>query len=181
MSDISDIRDRMKLFNKDNFKEEFYSLRGIVKDVNLDDMTIDCVPVGDGPHLLDIQLIPMDADGNLQEGVVFVPELESIVYITMLSKTDGYVTACCKPSHIKLMGDKFGGLIKIEDLVTKINNIENLLNDLISKYNLHTHPYTNVTSPAVTSVTASTEPNTLTPTQKEDIENPLIKHGDSEA
>ena len=69
------------------------------------------------------------------------------------------------------------GLCMIKELTEKLNNLENIVNDLINKYNGHTHKYIPGTAtPVFTNIPSITEPNTLTLTQPQDIENPLIKH-----
>lgn len=70
-----------------------------------------------------------------------------------------------------------GGLVKVIDLVQKLNNLENLVNDLIAKYNSHTHILTLSSGTGTAAPTATTEPQTLTPTQRSDIENDVIIQG----
>ena len=76
-------------------------------------------------------------------------------------------------------------MIKIDPMVQKVNNLENLVNALIALYNSHTHvipalslavPITGPTAPGVTAPTTSTEATVLTPTQKVEIEDTKIKH-----
>jgi len=71
----------------------------------------------------------------------------------------------------------FGGLVKVIQLTQKLNNLENLVNDFISKYNSHTHILTLTTGTGTAAPTTTTEPATLTPTQQADIENTKVKHG----
>lgn len=72
-----------------------------------------------------------------------------------------------------------GGLVKVIELTQKLNNLENLVNGLITKYNSHTHTVaTTGTATAQTGTaapTSATETQTLTPTQRADIENELVK------
>lgn len=70
-----------------------------------------------------------------------------------------------------------GGLVKVIQLTQKLNNLENLVNDLITKYNSHTHILTLSTGTGTAAPTTTTETQTLTPTQREDIENTAIKQG----
>lgn len=63
-----------------------------------------------------------------------------------------------------------GGLPMSVPVTTKLNNIENLLNDLVSKYNVHTHPV----SGAATGEPVIPETGVLIPTQPTDIENPNV-------
>jgi hypothetical protein len=63
-------------------------------------------------------------------------------------------------------------MVKINDLVTKINAIENKLNAFMTHYKTHIHPHPqgNTLSPSP----AFGEQN-LTLTQKQDLENEKIK------
>jgi hypothetical protein len=92
----------------------------------------------------------------------------------MLNNTSGYISMADVLDSIQLNGSNFDGLVKIQDLTTKLNNIENLLNQFIGIYNAHTH----AVSGTATLVPNTLETQTLTPTQQADIENTTVKHGD---
>jgi hypothetical protein len=105
--------------------------------------------------------------------VVMFSEIEKIVMVvgeTGVEITDGL---------IQFNDGSFGGLVKIEELVDKINRLESKVDDLISKYNGHTHPYVDSGAPAVTSVTGTQETPIGTQTTVSDLENPNITHGES--
>lgn len=68
---------------------------------------------------------------------------------------------------------QLGGLVKVKDLTTKLNNLENKVNDFISTFNSHTHNVTAVGAPTGPSVPQG--PNPLQPTQQAEIENLKIK------
>ena len=78
---------------------------------------------------------------------------------------------------ITLNDGSYNGLVKVADLVTKLNNLENLVNDLISKFNSHTHILTLTSGTGTAAPTAAPETNTLTPTKQSDLENSKITHG----
>jgi len=131
---------------------------------------------------------------GVEDGMLLVPSVGSQVvvciadsrtpYVSMYSQLDkvmfvvGEMGITITTDGIQINDGSLGGLIKIEDLVTKLNNLENIVNDLITKYNAHTHPYVNVAAPATTSPTTSLETDTLTPTQKADLENAAVTHGE---
>jgi hypothetical protein len=101
-----------------------------------------------------------------------------LVVFTDGSRTNGIVIKCQETESIAIMGDEFGGLIKVEELVKRMNLIEDRINKMISTFDSHTH----VSPPApVNPVTTATPlPVMATPisqTQKTQIENPKIKHG----
>jgi hypothetical protein len=100
--------------------------------------------------------IQVDADGLLFE-----------IADTKIQVSDG---------EIKLNDGSMGGLVKVIQLTQKLNNLENKVNALITAYNTHVH--TGVTTGAGSSaVTPSTVSGTLTPTNRGDIENALVKQG----
>lgn len=73
----------------------------------------------------------------------------------------------------KFNDGNLGGLVKVNDILTKLNNLENKVNTIISTFNSHTH--LGVTTGAGTSGTSPTPiTGTLTPTTKSEIENDKI-------
>jgi hypothetical protein len=67
-------------------------------------------------------------------------------------------------------------VVKVIELTEKLNNLEQLLNDLVTKYNSHTHSGVS-TGGGMSGVTTALETGTLTPTQRSEIENEQITHG----
>jgi hypothetical protein len=140
----------------------------------------------------DVEVPNCQLQASVCDGLLIVPTIGSNVVIMTSIKNDNYVVQysdidsyylqvgdgsieILNDGSITLNDGSFGGLIKIIELVTKLNNIENLVNDLVAKYNTHTHLVSSVGSP--TAPTTTTETNTLTPTQQADIENTKITQG----
>lgn len=67
-----------------------------------------------------------------------------------------------------------GGLVKVIELTQKLNNLESKVNDIISKFNSHTHILTLSTGTGTAAATANPVSGTLTPTNRADIENTKI-------
>lgn len=107
-----------------------------------------------------VQMAPATGDQLLQ-----IPEIGSTVFIV-----DGIIVGYSDLSELWLRGNQFEGLVKVSDLVTKLNNLEDKVNSLLTAYNTHTHA--SAGAPPVPTVTG-----TLTPTTQNEIENPLVKHG----
>ena len=107
-----------------------------------------------------VQLAPASGDQLLQ-----IPEIGSTVFVV-----DGIIVGYSDLSELWLRGNQFEGLVKVSELVTKLNNLEGKVNDLLTAYNTHTHASSG--APPVPTV-----PGTLTPTTQNDLENPLVKHG----
>lgn len=128
---------------------------------------------------------------EIDDGCYPVPAINSTVYIIMNPYINPFIISYGAISKnviststsfnvnspaITLNNDDYGGLIKVEDLVEKINNLENALNNLITLYNTHTH----VAAGSATSTTSSLDNDVLQITNKEEIENPDIQHGSNQ-
>jgi hypothetical protein len=83
--------------------------------------------------------------------------------------------------EIMINDGAMGGLVKVIELTQKLNNLENKVNSIIAKYNSHTHTVATTGSATAqtgtAAPTAATESETLTPTQRKDIENEKVKQG----
>lgn len=67
-----------------------------------------------------------------------------------------------------------GGMVLVTDLVSRLNKIENLVNNLVTQYNGHTHILALSSGTGTAAETVSQETGTLTPTVRGDIENTKI-------
>lgn len=106
---------------------------------------------------------------KIEPFVMFYSEIQAVNIIAVNSSLD------IREDKIKLNDGSYGGLIKIVDLVNRINSMENAYNELQAKFNAHTH--------AVSGGTASPTPNqstsSVTNTTREQIENTTCVHGGS--
>jgi voltage-gated potassium channel Kch len=158
--------------------EELYSVICTVKSVEFPTCTVQ--PLDDEIEIDGIRLIADDKE----KGIINVPTVESIVIVTFLDASNGFISLLSEIDSIGLRGDAFKGLVKIEDLVSKINRIENKLNSLITKFNSHIHVTTataglappigviGTISPTVTQETAIAPTTTV-----DDLENKNVTHG----
>lgn len=71
-------------------------------------------------------------------------------------------------------GGSNDGMVLLNPLLSAINDLQNIVNDLISKYNSHTHILTLSSGTGTAAPTTTQETGVLTPTQKSDIENTKI-------
>lgn len=127
---------------------------------------------------------------SVDDGVLFVPAIDSTVLIIYSTYNRPYISLFSELQKIVfVVGDstleitdglfkfndgQLGGLVEVEKLTTKLNNLENLVNEFIGKYNSHTHILTLSTGSGTAAPTTTTETGTLTPTQRGDIENVKI-------
>lgn len=163
---MSEIRDLIKTLvgpgSDRYYVGEVTAVNGLVCDVQ---------PNDDTAELKDIRLC---AEDNSKLFVV-IPKVGSIVYVTMDSDTSGMITGYSEVETILLRGDANGGLVKVEDLVSKLNALENKVNELITAFNTHTHICAAPASPSATPVPLIS--GTLPVTTRSQIENTGVKHG----
>lgn len=73
---------------------------------------------------------------------------------------------------VQFNGGSNGGMVLAPKLVAKVNNLENLVNDFIAKYNTHTHPIIVSSGTGSSTATTTQETGIISPiTQQSDIEN----------
>jgi hypothetical protein len=122
MSDLSDaIR---TLSGVDDLRYE--SITCTVTDVDLSENTCKCTPIdGVTPDFLGVIL-----SVSKSKGFLLIPKDGSLVSVTQLSEATAFVSMVSDVDQIYLAGDENGGLIKVADLVTKINNLENAMNQI---------------------------------------------------
>lgn len=139
---------------------------------------------------------------EIEDGVLILPKVDSTVKVLFsnmnaptviqysaidkLFVVSGDSSFLVYKNGVELYGSNYGGVPIVKDpdnsnagLLKKINQLENKLNDLISKFNLHTHILTLTSGTG----TAAFPANTATPiapiTTEDDISNPKVKHGNT--
>lgn len=170
------IRDVLDEIIKQNVgKHEIYSIACTVDSVDLGARTCICTPINGGAELQDVRF---QASLNGSAGLFIEPAADSIVIVSFLSKEIAYVSLFSEIENVYLdFNDKVtfngganGAMVKIGDLVTRLNLIENKANAIISAYNSHTHVETGGT----TATTVAVVTGLLTTTTTTDIDNPDI-------
>jgi hypothetical protein len=150
------------------------SVLGTVVSVDEDEMTCEVEPIDGGASFMDVRLMADNEDTS--KGIFFKPAIDSVVMITPQDEVTYFVSMVSEVDEVWLHGDQYGGIVKVADLVTKLNNLEGKVNDLVTAFNSHVH--TGVTTGGGSSGTTATQvTGTLTPTQRADIENTDVKHG----
>lgn len=128
-----------------------------------------CRPVDGSADIEDVRL---QAEAT-NEGMLITPVEGSVVIVQMINDVEGYVSMFSEIDNIKFFDGAQGSLVLINSLVTKLNNLENKVNDIITAYNTHVH--TGVTTGAGSSAVTPTQVSgTLTPTVAADIDNEKI-------
>ena len=152
---------------------------GKVNSVNETDYTID-VTLNDSTHLPDARLRAVVND-NMP--MVMTPVVGSYVLLGKIGETADWVVLAFdqvdkviwNANQITINGGDNAGLVKVKELTTKLNNLENKVNAMIEIFNTHVHG--GVTTGAGTSaVTPTIITPELTVTQQSEIEDVKIKH-----
>lgn len=150
--------------------EQVYSIPCEVTAVNGD--FADLTPLNGDAKIFDVKLTA----GTSNTPFLITPTVGSTVLATFLSKDTAFVSLYSEIDSVKIRGDQFGGLVKVQELVDKINQLENQINDI---YNV----LIGISIPLAPSGTYPFAPNfvNISPiapiTGKSDLENTEVLHG----
>ena len=157
-------------------KHEIYSVVCNVDSVDLGNRSCICTPVNGGAEIQDVRI---QASIGGTTGLFIEPVVDSKVVVTFLSKEIGFVSLFTDIENVYLdfnsqvifNGGANGAMVKIDDLVYRMNLIENKINTMIGAFAAHVHVETGgSTSQTVTSMGAS-----LGLTSSTDIDNQEIQ------
>lgn len=107
-----------------------------------------------------------------KNNLIITPKVGSQVMVADMSKGEKRDLAVVKYSEVEsisINGGKLGGLIKIEELVKKINA-------LIDAFNTHTHQVSTTGSASAQSGATTSMSSSVQEIKREDIEDKKIKH-----
>jgi hypothetical protein len=171
--DTQDIGDLIRKLVENN--EEVYSLP--CKVVKVSEDVAELAPLNGDANIFGVKLIA----GTSTTSLLVTPTIDSIVIATFLSKDTAFIGLYSEIDSVAIRGDQYGGLIKIEELVSKLNRLEDKVNAFVSKFNAHTHPYIPALAPAPAAVptlpTVTPETPIAPTTLRGDLENEQVKHG----
>lgn len=151
-----------------------------VDSVDSNNNTCNVTPADGSPQFHNVRLRSI-IDNN-QQGFIPIPKVGSWVLVGCISEIDAYRFVILYQEfdmwkiicdNIQLNGDQFGALIKIDELVKKINRLE----DIVAN---HQHTYISSGSPAVTTQVpgpSTTSQVILMNTTVNDLANNNVKHG----
>ncbi len=164
-----------------------------VKSVDETDYTCEADPVDGAATIGRIRLKPVIDDSDT--GMIVIPVVGSYILVGLLMNKDtqpfmvqwskakkvliktnyGATLEMDNQGVINMNGDSLGGMVKVQQLVQRLNNIESKLNAHLLLYNAHTHPV----SGAVTLIPTPVDiQNMIQPiTTQQDLENLKVKHG----
>lgn len=110
------------------------------------------------------------------DGILPIPSIGSTVAVIYATYEDAYVIMCSDIDSLSFKGSENGGLVKVIDLVTKLNAIENDVNKLRQAFTTWT-PVPNDGGAALKIAALNWASNLLNLTQQSDLENTSITHG----
>lgn len=140
--------------------EEFYGRLGIVKSINDSEKTAS-VQIIDGDLLDDVRLQQVASDG----GLFIKPAVDSAIIIGWTDKTTAFISMHSQIDEIIFQGGTFGGLIKITELTTKLNDLATNIN---TNYGL--------IQTAIAGVGGAYTPQNASNFEEADYENEKFKH-----
>jgi hypothetical protein len=143
-----------------------------VSDIDLATFTCTCTPIDGSAEFYEV-LLNADAD----KGFTLIPTNGSLVIIQQTSQANAYVTMVSKVDQVYLAGDANGGLVKVNDLVSKLNRIENDINVLKLVFSTWL-PVASDGGAALKLAAATWFAQQLIPiTTANDLQNNTVKHG----
>jgi hypothetical protein len=171
MSDKRQIKEAIERLSGTFMQDSVKLFLASVDSVNEAERTCDVTPLTDNATTSYPSVLLM---AESDDGVLIVPTIGSNVIVNVSKRGVAYVCMFSEVDKITIItktltqfnDGSFGGLVKVQELVDKINRLENT-------FNTHVHA-------GVTSGGSSTAPpsSTIAPiTMKTDIENDKITHG----
>lgn len=133
----------------------------IVSNINNTLMTCDCSPVNGDADFIDVLLCV-----NKKNGFVLIPKDGSFVSVTQLNETDAFVSMVSEVDSILLNGNASGGIVKVIDLTTKLNDLVSQLQSQLT-----------LIATGITSAGGTYTPGTLSNFNKSDYENTKVLNG----
>ena len=112
--------------------------------------------------------------GNADSGVLTVPKEGSVVAVVWASPVTAVVVLTAEVEEIRIMGGQLGGMVKVEELVKKLNAVEKDLNNLKQVFQGWT-PVAQDGGAVLKTAATTWATQQLAETQKSDIENEKVK------
>lgn len=144
-----------------------------VLSVDTDNYTCDCEPVSGDSNILDVRLT-----GGGAQDVLMIPAVGSFVIVEMINVYTGYVAMYGKLESIQLMDGAHGGMVKVTELVGRLNSLENDINNLKSILTSWA-PVAGDGGASLKALLTSYNSATLAVTVNGDIENETVTHGNA--
>lgn len=145
-----------------------------VDSVNKDARTCDCTAIT-GDAITDIASVQLMTE--VGDGLLLLPTVNSTVIVAITTRNTAFVLMYSDIDSIVMRGGLLGGLIKIDDLVKAITTIQKDLNSIKQVFSTTWTPVPNDGGAALKAAAATWAAQTITQTQRTDLENTKITHG----
>lgn len=159
MADKNKIAEAIKELAKTD--DELYSIVCEVSSVDTSLITCVCTPLNGNAEILGVRLMAQSTTG-----ILIIPTVGSRVVVTMLNKFTGYLAMFSEVESIDLNGNNYDGLVRINDLTTKLNALVNAINVQLP-----------LIATGIIAGGGAYTPTLMTVFNKTDYENITIKHG----
>ena len=141
-----------------------------VFDYTEDGQTISCSPIDGRADFLKVRL-----QADPKSGALLIPKIGSIVIVEQTSHDSAFVSLFGELEEIIFLDGDNGGVVKVSELVEKLNNIENWISQFKPIYEAHSHP-TAPTGPISPPTSIPIVPAAPTLTTEQELENENFKH-----
>lgn len=168
MNEIQDIKDAIKRIVGDM---RTYSVMCTVSDINATNGICNCTPIDGSAILTGVKL-----NANSKDGFKLIPKNNSVVIVTLINKTTGYVSMVSEVDEIHLNGTNQDGVVKVNSLVNRLNNLESSINALKTIFSSWV-VVGGDGGAALKTLASAWYASQLVPTVKSDLENIKVKHG----
>lgn len=160
-------------------KEKIYSMVGTAKNVDEVKRICDFTPIGDEADRFDVRLQSAESQTL---GLVLIPKEGSFIIISFMNRTQAFVSLTSELEKVLVDTDLFqfnggdnDGLVKIGDLIAKLNNLENDINNLKSIFSAWA-PVANDGGAALKGLLATYSGDTFVPTLQTELEDTKVTH-----
>ena len=172
---MGDIATAIRMITNTHLTDKVRMFDAEVNSVSMTDRTCEVTMIGGkSANTLTVRLM-----ASADDGLLIKPTIGSTIVVMMSEYTAPFVAKYSGVDSITMLGGDLKGLVKLDNVVTQLNNLEDFVKDLAQKYNAHTHPYVNVSAAATTSpiLPPDQETGVITNTQASDLENTNITQG----
>lgn len=146
-------------------------------DITVNDVTYSNVPtkvvIGSQASIYEIPVVNTTCLVKWRDGHRQLPQIDSFDQVDqyyLQPVTNLFISA----KNTVFNGGNNGGLVLVNDLVDRMNLIENAYNDLTTKFNSHTHILALSSGTGTAAPTDNPETTTLTDTTADDIQSTVI-------
>jgi hypothetical protein len=143
-----------------------------VGSVDKTKFTCTLTPVGRLDKYYNARLTTTEGVGN---SVVIIPREGSFVMASIIHENDVFVSMVEDAEKIIIRSEEYGGLVKVGELVSRLNAIETAFNNLLTEYKTHVH--SGVTTGGGMSGATTVTQTSIETTKQDQLENKEVLHG----